>query len=504
MIRVRHAVKKPLHTVGIVGDTVSDAPDNLVYVAWRELDNPSADLPGRIEVDAPSAGEVKLLAEWQDIKDHPDQPQYILESGRSQTVARSVTFQPLKPVRPTGGMFRALVHGPRAELAVGTTRYHILQQFGLQCSEDKIFLGETPLDNGCQRQERAGRINLKDTRRKTVTLSASALSRFRKHWSSGADGDFSVISSPALIDVPSSLPLSAPRISHILPIGRNDERAAAGGRLRRTIYGFRIYIKRPWFESNAGERLAIGCASEEDAPGITQGTLDKHVTQWGEDPLERPRLQASLRRPRASDFVAATPGTAGAPDPILYPPLHRGAEDAVLYRDNVLLTPADSSTKARRVCVSSFRVSFDAAQRLWYCDVCVSGEFVGWCGLALYRHQPFALEGRELSQTPDWAYGAILHGEPVAWVTDGAFTRLTIGPVFDPNISFEIDPAVFKDGVSTNLSDSSGPATALKRYHTKSGWYFEAKVPQRADGWTLIKKRFGHSVAARGLFGHEI
>jgi hypothetical protein len=335
-------------------------------------------------------------------------------------------------------------------------------------------------------QDRWHALNFKDFRRKIATVSVLTRSRFESAYGLRA---VDVESSSIVVDVPSTARMRAPRVSHILPLGRTRENFASGRRSTDTEYAFRIFLERPWFQSGPGERLAIGCLTGPE-PNVVREALDKTFTQWGEDPVERPGLVASKRIPRASDFVA--PATGLELDQSLY----RTAEDrrVVLHRDNVQL---DSDNFAgKRLSVASYAVVWDADTRHWYCDVVLGTDFFGWCGLALYRHQPNACLGRELSEAADWAYAAVIHGDPITWIVRSGEVRVTVGPTFDPYTSFELDAIEFRDGVSENLRTRANTAVALKRYQVQRSYYFEAAAPYRPTAWSLTKRRFGYGVAS--------
>jgi hypothetical protein len=171
----------------------------------------------------------------------------------------------------------------------------------------------------------------------------------------------------------------------------------------------------------------------------------------------------------------------------------------VIYRDGLDLAARDSKNPKRSLSVASYALQYDDRQRLWYTDVRIRGEFFGWCGMALYRHQPGALLGRELSETSAWVYAAILYGEPVAWVERDGNLHLTIGPVHDPYVTFELDSLAYEDGVSRNLIGLQRDNQILKSYVVDKAKYFEAVIPSKNFGWGLLKKRFGFAIASSGL-----
>src|SRR5262249_27791684 len=104
------------------------------------------------------------------------------------------------------------------------------------------------------------------------------------------------------------------------------------------------------------------------------------------------------------------------------------------------------------------------------------------------------------SVTAAWVYGAILHGEQIAWITREGKLQVTIGPVFDPNVSFELDSAEYHGGISsTNLTGGTAARVPLQKYIANGQIFFEGIV--RADDirWNLVKRRFGSEVASIDL-----
>ena len=166
---------------------------------------------------------------------------------------------------------------------------------------------------------------------------AIAQSRFRTHFTTGSDAQFELGSNSIVVDVPSSVHMSSPKIAYILPLFRRKTTSNGGAKTEENIYAIRIYVRRPWFESGPGERLAIGCTVGNEPVG-NQASLDKRITQWGEDPLERPGLASTTRVPRASDFasIKSVDKTIGF-DENLYPNTEEEKDAPVIYRDNMLL-----------------------------------------------------------------------------------------------------------------------------------------------------------------------
>ncbi len=227
--------------------------------------------------------------------------------------------------------------------------------------------------------------------------------------------------------------------------------------------------------------------------------MPKHITQWGEDPVERGRLQSTRRMPLASDFVSCHSRLPEDSPLELYPPYTTDGNAPVIYRDNLRVSADAPRTPVRRLSVASFAQQYDRRQLLWYSDIYVRGDFFGWCGLSLYRHQPHAVDGRELSEAWDWVYAAVLYGEPIAWVERNGNLRVTIGPVFDANVSFDLDSLAYHDGISRPTADVSRVLTPMESYRVDDAVYFDGVVKADHSEWSVVKKRFGHVVASHRL-----
>jgi hypothetical protein len=292
--------------------------------------------------------------------------------------------------------------------------------------------------------------------------------------------------------------LSPPELSHVVPLSREISGGQAGKANLQRTYAMRLYVRRPFFLSGPGERLAIGCQVGR-LPEAPSPSLNKFVTQWGEDPIERPKLDVTLRAPRASDF--RIPDGLGDVhlDANLYPPGSLEGASPVIYRDSVMRADPKDDPSNLALSAVSFAVRWDEQTKLWYCDVQIGDSFVGWCGMALYRHQPHAHEMVQFSQTPAWVYGAVLHGEPVAWLKQNGKLRVTVGPVFDPYTDFVLDGSKFQHGVGEDLRRARTRVVALTKYVANGQVFFEGLVPSDAAEWTLVKTRFGGSIASINL-----
>jgi hypothetical protein len=507
-LKVIHAIEQPRRAPVLIGESPNVSavgPTTAeISIGDRKLDSEFGRIFGRIEIDSASTKEVRLEAAWADINDEPAQERYSLEPGTAASTPRSVIFRAFEPVPPSAEQFKNfffksnnIAANSLVKYRVGNSEFGFIDQFMLQCAEDRVFLGRATAD--CPQGGQAdvtNQLNLKDQRRKLLKTQAVAVGRFKEHFAN-VSSKTELRSKQVTVDVPSTLRMSAPRLSHVVPLRKPLRTGDNSEGSTRTAFGIRIYVHKPAFQSGVGERLAIGCFTGGDSPAGSDAEL-KYVTQWGEDPIERAELQATLRMPRAADFVAPDNKEPITLAEDLYPQSAVGGAAPVIYRDNLAFEPEKAAGQRRFVSVASYALRYDERQRLWYADVYIEGGFFGWCGMALYRHQPHALPNRELSQTWAWAYAAFLYGEPVAWVEQQGNLHLTIGPIYDENVQFELDSLPYNDGISNELSDSHSPQQ-IKGYRVGRATYFEAVVSKEMFDWTLIKRRFGYAVASRHL-----
>ncbi|MGY8684765.1 hypothetical protein Q2941_44510 [Bradyrhizobium sp. UFLA05-153] len=497
-LRAIHCPKKPLATPRFIStESRVGTQTHPTLAARRERYKETAELTGYLHVDAASTGQLRLDASWSDITDDPKHEKFITNAGRTSSKPKSIGFDKFAVPHP-GAAARSAFPDIARSLRQGS--YALNDMFDLQCSENKVFLGSTTPDGLAPQSSRACILNFADGRRKRATVTAVATSRYKSQFKGANPTEFEVRSDSLSVDVPASVKLSSPDVSHLVPLARDIVHGDEKARKSRKAYALRIYIRRPWFLSGPGERVAVGCRSgfADDGP---VASLNKYVTQWGEDPVERPRLEITYRLPRASDFSIPTGMGALQLDDLLYPPNSLEGNAPLIYRDNLVRSEGSPDPRNDRISVASFAVRWDSGFGLWFCDVGITDGFAGWCGFALYRHQPHAHEGAQLSETPAWVYGAVLHGEQLAWFKQSGRIHVTIGPVHDRYTSFEFDSTQFRNGVSRNLTGHERRRVALRKYLVGDHAYFEGVVDSNEVAWSITKMRFGSDVASLPL--HE-
>ena len=476
--------------------------------AIKSEPNELASFRGYVELDSASSSKVKLAASWKDINDDIRLDNHNHVEGSTATVARDVAFKKYDPGLPD------LKHATNFEFpghsldldtltpkSLRSTRYNFFDQFSLQCKEDKVFYGTPPNDADTLSDsvitEKIELLNFSDNRRKVAKLRALVSPRIQ----SAEDNLFS--SSSVLLDVPSGVELPAPSIAFVIPIVSDDElEEPKYGHQKK--YGLRVFVNRPAFISGPGERIAIGCASINTINDDSDGSLNKFITQWGEDPVERMGLEVTNRLPRASSFGTLADYSSDSKhyglDEDLYPKNVAGGRESVIYIDNIENPKKRDASENRNISIASYALRFDDQLKLWYFDILMNDLFYGWCGFALYRHQPHSLDQFELSINPDWVYGSFLYEGSVAWYKKNKLIHITVGPVYDSSLSYEVSSIKYSNGVSENMADEGREYSILelKSYPVSgSGKYFEITVKETKSPWNLVTKRFGKSVSSR-------
>lgn len=445
----------------------------------RTVDRPSvAVLAANVAVDAPSSKQLWCEASWMDILDTSTQGQaYRMQPGKATSQGVNLVFQKKSPPSPSATQLKAAVNLPRE--ATGF--------FGLQLVQSRVFLGQEPRPVGAKVDE----LTLPDERRRLLEVRASASPRFDNVPGIVSAGP--ATSGSRVFDVPSALSMTPLQVAYAVPL----KRTLRDGSLRSAAFGMRVYLHARMFESGPGERAAIGCWPEQTVAGGPLLEVPKYVTQWGEDPLARGKLSVTKRMPRASDFVLLQEDAKVGErlDKSLYPPKAVGSAGGVIYRDAVALPPQGSAIP--RLSLASFAVRYDSRQCLWYFDVTIDAEFFGWCGLALYRHQPHSLEGFELSQTAAWIYACTLYEEPFVVTRAGGALRVVVGPVYDKSVTFALDSTKFVNGVSANLASADVPFVELASRRIGNVRYFEGQVAASSANVSLVKLRAGHPMQSR-------
>jgi hypothetical protein len=307
-----HAVQRPLAPTLRGGDVV---------VVPRNEGDTVQPLTINVGFDGPSTGRVDLVASWVEYVDVPS--------------AANPTLDPsTNPVSHTGAIASL---SPNA--GDGPWQQSVRQMFG-------------------------------DTKRRDVTYSAVATTRFREYFpasvTSNAANITAAITAPAPLVCPSSARPPTPRVLYAIP-AFTFHNTASGSTSTRTRSGgtIRVYCDRGWFASGADERLAVLLST------VAKSQTPNLVSVWGNDP--------SWGR-----------GTLGALDAS-----HLNPANYVSVVNGVPLAEGVGTVN-----VATYRPTFNADRGLWYFDIGLSPDqaYFPFLRLALARFQPESIGNLNLSR----------------------------------------------------------------------------------------------------------
>ena len=217
-----------------------------------------------------------------------------------------------------------------------------------------------------------------DTRHRWVDYSVRATTRFREYLptSLGADdlSRNSTAAQVANVNVLSSARPEAPRVLYAVPtFGWPSPEPAAGWSntdQERSGGGLRVYLDRPWFSSGEGELLGVVMNTSGRPP-----LPDDLRSRYGVDAIWRGTVAPAVQDLEPSHFP------------------NRTAQDAAL---SLAERPGLEAT------VAGFEPRFDAARKLWFCDIELDLGSLPWnywpfVRFAFTRYQPDSIAGAELS-----------------------------------------------------------------------------------------------------------
>jgi hypothetical protein len=223
-----------------------------------------------------------------------------------------------------------------------------------------------------------------DTKHRRIEYLPVATTRHREYFDA-PDGDPSLqrTGSPVAVSVPSRARPPRPEVHSIVPTfrwTRSTDTITHVYNSSRATSGVRVYLRRRWFESGAGELLGVVVSTSAADAQVSIDPADPKakqdfVSQWGSDPL-----QELAPAPWVPMVDADVPGPA-----------------APARRTLPLTEPTASESPDVRIV--GHPVHFDAERNLWFADVDLEIGETPWpfVRLALVRYQPDSIGGCEIS-----------------------------------------------------------------------------------------------------------
>jgi hypothetical protein len=429
-----HAVQQPIGEPAFVQLPVVHRPAQPILAsalrnsytpitAWRVPGSHAVVLLGGLKVHGASTVKVELDGTWREVVDDPSQPAPTDALQRDHVETIPLGSTDAGPVYSDASMTVAVgVYVPPVDTLWFSAPFDDLEGVA------------TPA------QVAAPQHHLADTKHRWIAYRATSTSRFEEYF--GDDSlDYTRTGPPLIVDVPSSARPTAPDVAYVVPtFGWERQESTNLKSSVRFGNGLRVYLNRPWWSSGADELLGVVLwPSSQPAPDYaTREQFKPYFTQWGADPIWKSGDLSPV--PVVGDFSDAAQGREGLE----------------------LLT-------GMTVDVAGHTVQYDAARKLWFCDVqfVSTPAYAPFVRLALARYQPHSIPGVELSSVvlADFAQlaptrSAVVTIDPA----DPRRARVFIGGLAPQGPSrsiIEVTVEARRGDVQTDLGWQPAPASAV-------------------------------------------
>ncbi|MCC5931725.1 MAG: hypothetical protein JJU28_20935 [Cyclobacteriaceae bacterium] len=333
-IELVHALQQPLRL-----------PVIKAMEADRNYGDTTAQISFRCEVHAPSTQQLDLTCIWKEPEDliYKANPEEIEKTGSLHDIA--VAYRENEVGR--GTLSDAMQQGS-GDVRLKLRQRALIQDFG-------------------------------DTKFRKVQYNAIAISRYQEHFDDLVRQQNLAVSRKGqgfdYIIIPSSSRPHKPEIEYLIPTFEwQKSESSTRMQHRRMGGGVRVYLKRPWYSSGEGEKLAVvlprgGAAMGQLHMAVSAQNIqpfNPNLTYWAIDPI-KPSVPANTYFPRSADF-RYNPHT----------------------EQGLTLPGTDPNAK---VDVVAYPVEFDAERKLWYADMALNTRemYFPFVKFALARYQQYSV-----------------------------------------------------------------------------------------------------------------
>lgn len=356
----------------------SDPIDMSPMTAWRGFGATDAHLLGGLKIHAPSSGQIDLLAEWSEPVDDVSQESWQMVSRAAHVETIPVPAMQEGYLEASGKEHRLVGYYDSENGQIAFVRKGDRGGPVVDGASATYFLDAAP------------RHQFNDSRRRKVSYTAVASSRYREYFPGDATQeenglaplDFTRRSAPIVVDVPASARPLAPTVQYVLPTFGWQRQMDTN--IRRSVRfggGLRVYMDRPWFSSGEGELLGVALWSGYNG-SLNEATRDRfkpYFTQWGMDPIWQ------------SASLGGVPSTYNFPNAV--------AQDYKVALEERSARSAGGNPGW--VNVVGFPANYDPERKLWFADLTVQPDtdtYMPFVRLALVRYQPHALPEARISR----------------------------------------------------------------------------------------------------------
>ncbi|MGZ9190302.1 MAG: hypothetical protein ACXW39_09630, partial [Nitrospira sp.] len=369
-----HAVQQPLEAPRMLLE-LEHAP-----AFHRRRDSTAAALAGSVSLDIPSTARLDLNADWDDVVDDPSAG--LLDPDNMERHIHTAVFsislpEPFgTPWSPEIGAFLEQNDERPINFRTATPEQETPEEFRLRLLTNSAAPGlsvqeRNRLAAAATHIEGLRQHELGDTKYRKISYQMVASTRFREYFDPKMPvEDGQRRGNIETVEMLSSAVPLTPVVIDVIPLlnWKEDGVLATGRTSTRHGVGLRVWLRRPWFMSGAGEMLGVVC--KNDGMVGTNSAGYREVTYIARDPVHAGIMPFPL-------------GTDGL----------TGAEARV---KNVVV---QTTSGAMNAALAAFSPRYDRDRDAWYCDLQfdTGAAYFPFVRLGLVRYQPNSIPGCGIS-----------------------------------------------------------------------------------------------------------
>jgi hypothetical protein len=421
-----HAVQQPVTTIFITPKTLPFI-NNATSV--RSFGDTFAGLNLDVEVHGASTGVADLEATWADLIDDVND----LTHNEAQVVPK------------------------KAKVYHWSTLYHVYH----------YVFGDFP-DKGINANPfKAVPHQFNDTRHRWVDYQLIASTRYKEYFYNAIreKGEGFKITRESnvvqRVNVLSSARPAAPQIAYVIPTFEWGKEIKGDTIINGRGSGLRVYLKRPWYTSGEGEKLAVTLISVNATQlfRLDTSAFEKICTTWGNDPSKRTPTAGGIF-PIKEVFVGVKTGT-----------------PENLYAEEHLSGSEEGAT----VNVVAYDVQYDQERQLYYADIMINFGVAYFpfvrLALAAYQQHSVRKDGKDVClskivqadyiQIPPPRFSSLKrNGTNITVAISGTLPDITNRENYMPKVEFTIEQLEFQKSEDVVITINAQPILTYSKILT--------------------------------------
>lgn len=295
-----------------------------------------------------------------------------------------------------------------------------------------------------------------DTRHRWVNYKIIATTRYKENFFNliNEKKDAFVITrdgnTVSKVNVLSSARPLAPQVAYVIPTFEWDRITKGDTTLTARASGLRVYLKRPWYSSGEGEKLAVVLLPASNASAIMEmnTTLhERYATTWGFDPT---KISGNIK-----GYIF--------PMKELFMGIKKGDANNLYTEDNLSIGELPNA----KLNIVAYDVKFDAERNMYYADIMfnIGTTYFPFVKLSLAAYQQHSVRKNEkdcclsplvqpdyIQVPPPRASSIKQNGTDIAVAISGTLPEFPRGAQYANMVKFIIEPITVPSSESVHIS----------------------------------------------------